>query len=143
MGGKHWAALAVMLMLGGCAVATGANTPSGRPERTVNLSADAARTKITGGMINRGFSLRSDSPSRVVFFRAGDTGTGGLIAASYGAEAAFTIISTGANSSRVMVEVNGIMYADSWREAKSGMALTTASGGAEVMAAVNAVLASL
>ena len=151
MGIKHsagfWTAWLVMgavaaLVLSGCATNTGASTASGRPERTVHISADVARAKITAGMINKRFSLRSNSSARLVFYRPGNTGTGGLIAAAFGAEAAFVIIPQG-NSTRVMVEVNGVQYPDTSREVKSGLALNNWNGGAEAMADINAVLASL
>jgi hypothetical protein len=137
---KGFAIILACMLLGGCITATGANTASGRPERTVNLPAETAKAKVVAAMINRGFSLRSDSAARVVFFRLGDTGTGGIITAAYGVEAAFTIIPQG-GSSRVMAEVSGVGNPGTWQQ--GGMQLNKWNGGDAAMADVNAVLAGL
>ena len=100
----------------------------------------AARAKITSGMLNKGFSLRSDSTAQLVFYRAGNTGTGGLIAAQFGAQASFVIVPQG-NSSRVMVELTGISYPGTIRE--GGSPLTRMNGGDAAMADVSAVLNQL
>jgi hypothetical protein len=132
--------LILALALAGCATTSAAPTASGRPERLVHISADGAKAKITAGMINKGFSLRSDSAAQIVFYRSGNTGTGGLLSANFGAKASFVIVPQG-GSSRVMVELSGIGYPDSFRE--QPMALNNWNGGAEALRDVNAVLASL
>jgi hypothetical protein len=126
--------------LPGCATNTSAHTASGRPERTVSLSAEAAKARITEGMLNKGFTLRSDSSAQPSFYRPGNTGTGGLIGANFGAKASFTVVPHG-DSSRVIVDIVGIGHPGTIAEGP--MPLNNWNGGAEALRDVNAVLASL
>jgi hypothetical protein len=131
--------LSACLALGGCATNVGAHTASGRPETVARVSADTARAKITSGMLNRGWSLRSDTNTQLTFTKRGTTGTR-LITAEFGAKASFILVPQGGGV-RVVSELSGVGFLDTNHE--TPMLLMDPNGGRAARADVDAVLASL
>jgi hypothetical protein len=74
--------LTVAFALAGCAT-TARNTPSGRPEVTIQGNLASTKAKVMSGMINMGFTLRDDSGSRLVFEKRGDVVIGLIIQPSF------------------------------------------------------------
>jgi len=97
----------VALVLAGCASVPHNDTPSGKPEVTIpKASASAARAYITNRMVDAGFTLRTDSPSQLVFGRLGRQK---LVQASWGYTVAYLIVDQQPGV-RVVADVHMVMY---------------------------------